>query len=63
MPRQNAVTDSVFRLKRVIGPDRAPVLDESREVKSINGQPAKSQDISGPSILSGSSRADSQLSR
>jgi len=53
MRDQNVVTDSVFRLKRVIGPDHAPVLDESREVKSVNGQPAKSQDIAGPSILSG----------
>jgi hypothetical protein len=53
MRNQNTVTDSVFRLKRVIGPDHTPVLDESREVKTVNGQPAKSQDIAGPSILSG----------
>lgn len=50
---QNTVTDSVFRLKRVVAHDHSTTLDESREVKTVNGQPAKSQDLAGPSILSG----------
>jgi hypothetical protein len=50
---QDAVTDSVFRLKRVVNPDRTTTLDESREVKTVNGKPATSQDIGGPSVLSG----------
>jgi hypothetical protein len=49
---ENTVTDSVFRLKRVLHPDHT-TLDESREVKTVNGQPATSQDIGGPSLLSG----------
>ena len=53
MPRQNTVTDSVFRLQRGFGPDHRPVLNESREVKSVNGKPANVQDLSGPSTLSG----------
>ena len=47
MPRQNTVTDSVFRLKRAIGPDHAPILNESREVKTVNGQPAKAKTSRG----------------
>jgi hypothetical protein len=50
---QNTVTDSTFRLKRAGGADKTISLDESREVKTVNGQPAKSQNIAGPSILSG----------
>lgn len=50
---QNTVTDSTFRLKRVVASGKTTSLDESREVKTVNGQPAKSQDIAGPSILSG----------
>lgn len=50
---QNTVTDSVFRLKRAVNPDHTSSLAESREVKTANGQPAKSQDIGGPSVLSG----------
>jgi hypothetical protein len=50
---ENTVTDSVFRLKRVVAHDHSTSLDESREVKTVNGQPAKSQDLAGPSILSG----------
>jgi hypothetical protein len=50
---QNTVTDSVFRLKRVLNPDHTSTLDESREVKTVNGKPATSQGIAGPTILNG----------
>jgi hypothetical protein len=50
---QNTVTDSVFRLKRVLNPDRTTTLDESREIKTVNDQPATSHDLDGPSILNG----------
>ena len=50
---QETVTDSVFRLKRVVNADRSTTLDESREVKTVNGQPAKSQEMGGPSIVHG----------
>jgi hypothetical protein len=50
---QDTVTDSVFRLKRVVNRDHTSTLDESREVKTVNGKPATSQDIAGPTILSG----------
>jgi hypothetical protein len=50
---QNTVTDSVFRLKRAVHPDHTSTLDESREVKTVNGHPAQSQELAGPDILSG----------
>jgi hypothetical protein len=50
---QNTVTDSIFRLKRVVNPDNSTSLNESREIKTVNGRPATSQDIDGPSVLSG----------
>ena len=50
---QATVTDSVFRLKRVVNADHATTLEESREVKTVNGQPAKSQEMGGPSIVYG----------
>ncbi len=54
MRSQNTVTVSVFRLKRVLNPDHSTTLDESREVKTVNGQPPKSQDeIEGPTVISG----------
>jgi hypothetical protein len=49
----NTVTDSVFRLKRTAGPEHTTSLVESREIKSVNGKPAKTQDLEGPSLLSG----------
>jgi len=52
-PRQDTVTDSIFRVKRVLNPDRTTALDESRDVRAVNGKPAASQDIAGPTILSG----------
>lgn len=50
---ENTVSDSVFRLKRVVNADHTITLNESREVKTVNGEPATSQDIDGPSVLSG----------
>jgi len=50
---QETVTDSVFRLKRVVSADHTTTLEESREVKTVNGQPAKSQEMDVPSIVHG----------
>jgi len=50
---QDTVTDSVFRLKRTVKPDHTTTLDESREIKTVNGKQAFSQDIDGPSLLDG----------
>jgi hypothetical protein len=50
---QNTITDSVFRLKRVVAAHNTTTLDESRDVKTVNGRPAKSQELGGPSVLSG----------
>jgi len=46
-------TDSVFRLKRTPGPDHTTTLVESREIKEVDGKPATSQDMDGPTLLSG----------
>lgn len=51
--RDNTVSDSIFRLKRVEHADQSSTLDESREVKTVNGMPARSQDIGAPSTISG----------
>ncbi len=53
MRNQNTVTDSVFRLKRMAAAGNTTTLDESREIKTVNGRPAKSQELGGPSVLSG----------
>ena len=50
---QQTVTDSVFRLKRTAKPDHTTILEESREVKTVNDQPATKQEIDGPSIVRG----------
>jgi hypothetical protein len=50
---QETVTDSVFRLKRVVNADHTTTLEESREVKTVNGRPATTQEIGGPSIVRG----------
>ena len=50
---QNTVTDSVFRLKRTPKPDHTTTLVESREIRFVDGKPAKSQHIDGPTLLSG----------
>lgn len=50
---RDTVTDSVFRLKRTANPDHTKALVESREIKTVNGKPPASQDIKGPTLLSG----------
>jgi hypothetical protein len=47
------IVDSVFRLKRVTGSDGKILLTESREMKMLDGRPAKADDIVGPGILRG----------
>ncbi len=50
---RNTVTDSIFRLKRTPNPDHTTTLVESRDIKTVDGKPAASQDIEGPSVLHG----------
>ena len=45
------VTDSTFRLKRTLNHDDTTTLVESREVKAINGKPAKGDSVAGPVVL------------
>jgi hypothetical protein len=49
--RTRAVTDSTFRLKRTLNGDGRTILAESREVKAINGKPAKADSVAGPVVL------------
>ncbi len=49
----NTTTDSVFRLKRTPQADGTTVLQESREIKSVNGRPAGSQAVGVPTLLTG----------
>jgi len=51
--KQDTVTDSVFRVKRVVNPNHTTTLDESREVRTVNDRPATSQEIAGPTVISG----------
>jgi hypothetical protein len=51
--RERSVTDSTFRLKRVPGQDHKIALTESREVKTVDGRPAKGEEVAGPGILHG----------
>jgi len=50
---QSTIIDSIFRLKRTANPDRTTSLVESREIKNVGGKPAISQDMDGPTLLSG----------
>ena len=50
---QETVTDSVFRLKRTAEANHTTSLVESREIKKVNGKAASSQDMKGPSLVSG----------
>jgi hypothetical protein len=50
---QNTVTDSIFRLKRTPGPGHTTTLVESREIQNVDGKPATSQHLDGPTLLSG----------
>ena len=51
--RDITVTDSVFRLKRVVDSDHATSFVESREVKSVNSGPAGSITADPPALLDG----------
>jgi hypothetical protein len=50
---KDTITDSVFRLKRTPNPDHTTTLVESRRIKSVDGKPATSQHMDGPTALSG----------
>jgi hypothetical protein len=50
---RNTVTDSTFRLRRSLKPDQTITLEESREIKSIDGKPPRSQQMDGPALLMG----------
>ena len=52
---ESTVTDSTFRLKRVPAPgaEGKTVLEESHEVKMVNGRPATGDSVSGPAYLRG----------
>jgi hypothetical protein len=50
---ENAITDSIFRLKRIHNHDHTTTLEESREIKSIDGKPTESQDVDFPTTLDG----------
>lgn len=52
-PRMKTVTESVFRLRRSTNPSGQQQFTESREIKTVNKQPAKGEDIHGPAIFSG----------
>jgi hypothetical protein len=55
-PKQESrVTDSTFRLKRVANPEveGKTILEESHEVKMVNGRPAAGDTVSGPAYLRG----------
>lgn len=51
--KEDIITDSVFRLKRTPNPDHTTALVESREIKTVDGKLATSQDMDGPALLSG----------
>lgn len=53
VPDQNTVTDSIFRLRRTPGPGHTTTLVESREIRTVDGRPATSQEMDGPALLSG----------
>jgi hypothetical protein len=50
---QDRITDSVFHLKRTANSNHTTTLVESREIKKVNGEPATSQDMDGPTLLNG----------
>ena len=50
---QIRTTDSVFRLNRVPQTDGTATIEESREVKTINGRPARPDDDAIPAIVHG----------
>lgn len=50
---RNTITDSTFRLKRTPNPDHTTTLVESRDIKTVDGKPATSQEMEGPSMVHG----------
>lgn len=50
---QDTVTDSIFRLKHTANRDQTTALVESREIRKVNGKPATSQNMDGPTLLDG----------
>jgi hypothetical protein len=52
---ESRVTDATFRLKRVPEPGvkGATILEESHEVKMVNGRPATGDSVGGPAYLRG----------
>jgi hypothetical protein len=50
---RDRVTESVFRLKRAANPDHTTTLVESRDIKTVDGKPAVSDDVDGPTLLEG----------
>jgi hypothetical protein len=52
---ESTVTDSTFRLKRVADPndEGKTILEESHEVKMVNGRPATGDIVGGPAYLRG----------
>jgi hypothetical protein len=52
LPTQT-VTDSTFRLKHSPHPNGTITLEESRDVKKVNGRPSTATELGGPSVVSG----------
>lgn len=50
---QTTITQATFRLRRVENPDHTNSLAESRDVRTINGKPANTEDLVGPVVLQG----------
>jgi hypothetical protein len=50
---RSTVTESTFRVKRVPQPDGTANLVESRDIKTVDGRPAKGEELTGPATLSG----------
>lgn len=50
---QDKVIDSIFRLKRVPGPDHTASLVESRQIMKVDGKPAIEQQMNVPVLLEG----------
>jgi hypothetical protein len=50
---QDTVSDGIFRLKRITNPDNSISLDESRQIRTVNGKPADADDLNGPMVIKG----------
>jgi hypothetical protein len=50
---EDTITDSVFRLRRTPNADHTTTLVESREIRKVNNKPPTSQNMDGPTMLSG----------